>query len=297
MDGFEFTLNYKKPGYEQTIRKIYEEEYINQHIGGSSLAKKYNYQSFYEAFHKFGLPLRSNRDKTLKYTCDSHYFDVINTEEKAYWFGFISADGYITKARSGTNKRVGLSLNTEDKTHIEKFKNAINTNAPINDYEVKTSGYKIGAKYSRIIISDPILAEGLIKCGCIEDKTDRLLYPSLEILPKELEKHYIRGYFDGNGSIIKMSNKYTSWALSICSTEDVLLHIDQYMLDNGISNQLHVLSKRKPEHITMNLKIGGRGIVERFCDDIYGDATIYLDRKYQKYLQLKEEIKARERVA
>lgn len=48
---------------------------------------------------------------------DEHVFDVIDTEEKAYWLGFLTADGYIY-SRDNT---FGISLASIDKHHVEKI--------------------------------------------------------------------------------------------------------------------------------------------------------------------------------
>ena len=46
------------------------------------------------------------------------YFDKINTEEKAYWLGFLYADGSI----SSKEDKIELGLAEKDLHHIEKFK-------------------------------------------------------------------------------------------------------------------------------------------------------------------------------
>lgn len=85
---------------EEQVRKIYNEEYIGKHIGAYTLSKKYN-KNLYAQFHKYNLPLRNDVEKNKKYTCDSTFFNVIDTEEKAYWLGFLMADGFITIIGNG----------------------------------------------------------------------------------------------------------------------------------------------------------------------------------------------------
>lgn len=54
---------------------------------------------------------------------DKRFFKTIDTEEKAYWLGFLYADGSVSKDL----KAVTLELNIKDIDHIRKFKRAINS--------------------------------------------------------------------------------------------------------------------------------------------------------------------------
>ena len=61
-----------------------------------------------------------------KYNFDENFFDKIDTEEKAYWLGFIYADGAIFK------RTLSIRLSTKDIHHLEKFKKILNTDAAIS---------------------------------------------------------------------------------------------------------------------------------------------------------------------
>ena len=76
-----------------------------------------------------------------KLPINSNYFETIDTEHKAYWLGFIYADGYLSI--SGKTKRMGVSLCLKDKVHLQNFSKCIESNYPIHEYEV-SNGYKIG---------------------------------------------------------------------------------------------------------------------------------------------------------
>ena len=186
---------------EDEVKKIYYEEYIGQHIGTHTLKRKYHCH-IYEQFKKYNLPIRNDKEKNKKYICNNSYFENIDTQEKAYWLGFIYADGYIGK--NNNNGRFGISLSTEDIDHLYKFKESIESSHPINKYRV-SSGYKIGAEYCRIIICEEKLVNDLIKQGCVYNKTNILSPPNID---KKLRRHFIRGYMDGDGSIIIHKNKY-----------------------------------------------------------------------------------------
>nr|DAG90196.1 MAG TPA: endonuclease [Crassvirales sp.] len=56
------------------------------------------------------------------------FFSVIDTEEKAYWLGFLYADGFI----SASGNTVGLSISLKDIDHLKKYNNALNYTKGLN---------------------------------------------------------------------------------------------------------------------------------------------------------------------
>ena len=259
-------------------------------MGGYSLEKKYGV-NFYGDFKRLGLQMRSNQEKGKKYTCNSDYFKNIDNEEKAYWFGFIYGDGYLTHTE--TTIKFGLSIMMSDYNHLVKFKNAINFNGNIGEYTV-SSGYKIGTKYCRIIISDDKFSKNLIKHGLVEHKSN-IMGPPINI-PEELIRHWIRGFMDANGSIMITKNrKYCDdYGIGFTSTESVLDFIQDYLLRNNAINRIYPYRKRKKEQIVSQMAFGGNYQVKCFLDFIYNNASIWLDRKYERYIELCRLLKDRE---
>jgi len=280
---------------DEQIIKIYNEDYIGKHMGGPALGKKYNcnHYYFYEAFKRLKLNIRNNQDKNRKYYCNSDYFETIDTEEKAYWLGFLYADGYISNPKKNNNiKRVGISIQERDFQHLEKFRKAISSDIPIHHYEVK-QGYHIGSKYCRIIISDNKMAEDLIFHGCIEHKSNIIGVPIG--IPKDLERHFIRGFMDGNGSISINNSKYgLSYKIRFTSTDNVLKWIMNHLIKYKIIDKEYPLYKRKPTHIVSSFEFGGNNLAKKYLDYIYEDATIWLDRKHDRYIELLNLIKQKE---
>ena len=135
------------------------------------------------------IPLRGNKI----YSYDETFFEIINTEEKAYWLGFLYADGMVRVRKTGSGIR--LKLGVKDLSHIEKFKEVINSTHKITFRPQKGVG---GACYEFSIYSNK-LAKDLINKGCKPNKSLILTFP--EFLSKELLHHFIRGYFDGDGCV------------------------------------------------------------------------------------------------
>lgn len=263
-----------------------QQQIIKDYKNGLSvlaLSKKYGYK--YDKTHSIikenSLSIRGNNFYSTKYYCDSHIFDVIDTEEKAYWLGFLYADGCIMKIDN--NYKLSLAISSNDIKHLEKFKEFLNTNAPIHIY--KSSGFC--SKYCRIQLTDKHLCEQLIRKGIYIRKTEILTFPYF--LEESLIKHFIRGYVDGDGCITYHINKNTSrmvFALKICSTKEMLIGIHNYLPRKNKKDI--ALEKRVKNNINnYSVSYGGNNQVNNMLNYLYGNANIYLDRKYERYLLLK----------
>lgn len=277
---------YKMKISKNEIYDIYYNEY-SKGISALELEKKYNLSKgyLYRWFNKLDLPLRSNSINSRKYTFNQDYFERIDSEDKAYWLGFIYADGFITPKRKHSNRGLGISLSIKDKEHLQKLNMCLNSNTPVNEY-IERSGFAKDSKYCRVIYISEKLASDLINNGVYENKTDIINAPST--IPYEFIKDFIRGYFDGDGSVWQQKDAQTS--ISFVGTDDLLHFIMKYLIDNKVILREYPLNKRKEGQIVSDFKFGGNRNSFRFLDFIYNKANVYLDRKYHIYLELKEYI-------
>ena len=198
---------------------------------------------------------------------NKNIFEVINTEEKAYWLGFLYADGYVGL----TDNRVELTLQLSDVNHIEKFKTFLNS-----DCKISTNSYR-----SRLSIKDEKIKKDLINLGCTPQKSLILKFPTHDKVPKELIRHFIRGYFDGDGSLC-VTEKTKS--IDILGTYDFLY---QLCLESNIATSKIYVSKSKSNKV-FRIVLGSRLDLYNFSKYIYDDCNIYLDRKYEKFKKLME---------
>ena len=113
-------------------------------------------------------------------------FDNIDDEYKAYWLGFIYADGSITN-----DGIFEIQLAEKDFEHLIKFKNFIKW-----ENEIK---FKDSTKSVRITFRNKYFTNQLNKLGVVPNKSLILSYP--DFIPDFLQRHFIRGYFDGDGCI------------------------------------------------------------------------------------------------
>lgn len=274
------------------IKRIYYEEYLFGH-SAIYLSEKYGLSDhyLYRWFNKLGLPLRSNKVNSKKYNFNENYFQNIDTKDKAYWLGFIYADGYITQKRKHTSKSLGVAICVNDKNHLHKLNKCLESNVSVCEYVSQgciSKGYK-KSKYCRVLYSSDKLADDLIKNGVHIQKTNILQSPKIDY---ELTKDFIRGYLDGDGSIWKQ-DKSIQFNVSFVGTDEILNYIMSYLIENKVLLREYPLNKRKPNHIVSNFKFGGNLNSFRVLDFLYKDANMYLDRKYQLYLELKELINSR----
>jgi len=218
---------------------------------------------------------RTNKTNSVKFRVNHDSFSCINTEERAYWLGFMYADGYIILSKNG-QKSIGISLSSKDKDHLYKFKSFLNSEHPVNDYV-----NNCGDKYSRLLITSDRMFDDLSKLGCTESKTFTIEYPC-DLVPLRLMNHFIRGYFDGDGSI-SLIKKDVQYKLKICGTKDLLSGILSYV--NKVNSKLG----RKKNYLKDNwyISIGGNLQVLKILNIIYKNASVFLDRKYRRYSDLK----------
>lgn len=269
------------------LQSIYQNEYLT----GSSvpkISKKYNIskQYFYNWFRKLNLPLRSNEINSRKYHFDENFFHDIDKPDKAYWLGFIYADGYITTKQKCGNRILGISLSIDDINHLNKLNNCLQSDVPIKTYLQKT-GYAVNTTYCRLTLTSKTLTDDLMSHGVYEKKTNILKPPQI---PQHLIKDFIRGYFDGDGSVWFQYKEGCKPQANIAfvGTNSLLNYFQLNLIENQIIKHTYKLNKRRPNQIVSDFKFGGNVQVLKFLKYIYEDASIFLDRKHDIYLQLKE---------
>lgn len=225
--------------------------------------------------------------KKPQYTFNEHYFDEIDNEHKAYWLGFLMADGYILSKRNRPDKpreqqSFGFSISMRDRELFDYFKKDLDSNHPVNVYN-SYGDSSFNAKYpsGRILLTSQYCVDTLKTHGMHENKTFTAKMPNINI---KLVKHFIRGYSDGDGNIGIDRNNRVQWGF--CGTKEMLSSIQKYFGFNYKMNQ------RFPERHNNNwsFKITGWYNVYKALNHCYEDATIFLKRKYNKYVEIQGKI-------
>lgn len=199
---------------------------------------------------------------------DEFYFSNIDSKEKAYWLGFLYADGCV---HSNSNE---ISITLKDRDHLEKFRKAIKSNNKIGESIDKR--FSSMPKIYHFSIKDKQLKSDLIKWGCVPNKS--LSLTKIPNIPRDFVSHFIRGYFDGDGSLHWL-NGTKNFRISFVGTAPFLKDIQKEL---GLSLSLGQQEGNKSKYF----QVAGRKQVPMILDYIYKDSdeNIRLTRKYKNYL-------------
>ena len=236
---------------------------------------KYNISNvtIYKYMKKLNINYKSQHGRIHSFS--QNYFDIIDNEHKAYWLGYLYADGCISKINSYDKLpgRIKLNLSTEDRVIIETFLKDIKADTiKIKDYIPK--GTYSTNSMSTASINSTSLCKGLLQHGVFPNKTNNLVFPWNSLQPN-LYNHFIRGLFDGDGSIHEN--------FTITSNKELLLDIQKILVINCNLNILELIPyKNKPK--SFDLQYGGRLQLQRIFEYLYKDSTIHLQRKYDKFV-------------
>lgn len=257
---------------KQKIIDLYNKNYSYRQI-----AQEFNVHldTIFKWVNKWGIKTKSLSERHQTISFDKEYFKEINTEEKAYFLGFIAADGCVCK------NAVSLCLHRQDEHILKKLKKELKSgHALMIDRE----------KYRKFSICNIEFAESLRQKGIMDRKTFLIKFPSEDIVPKELLVHYMRGYFDGDGCISFSKNKKgirkILWKTQITSNFDFLSKYSEVlneMLGNVSKSKLR-REKRRQSPI-FYYEIGGTSPItlQKIYNLLYKDATIFLTRKKEKF--------------
>lgn len=201
-----------------------------------------------------------------KYNFNEYFFHELN-EKSSYWLGFLYADGY-TRMKDGKSGELKLKLKDTDKNHIELFLKDLGCDKPIK------CGVDNKSKFCSVTVYSNIMVKKLFELGCINNKTQKIRLPKLD---ESSMSHFIRGYFDGDGSISKIKNRPNSFVVSLCSNKE---------FNNDIINFLGYGKEYFSENYSV-IKINKKMDVMNFKNYIYSNAFTFLERKLTKFKEIK----------
>jgi intein-encoded DNA endonuclease-like protein len=262
----------------KNLPKKYEDEIYEQIVGeyiegtnASKLAKTYDLSApnIGSTLDRYNITKRNIEEISIKYDINRQIFEKIDTQEKAYWLGILAADG------SNDGKEFRLSLEEKDQDHIVKFSVFLCTNRPIKE-SIKKDEYGT-RKQSILSVGSIKIARDLMHNGIIPRKTHLLKFPQRSIVPTELQPHYIRGYFDGDGNIY--SNKRTyQWQL--VGNEPFLIKLQLIMMEELNLNKTKMqIPHPKRKNNIRRLRWGGRLQMIKIYNYIYKNSKIHMERK------------------
>lgn len=222
---------------------------------------------------------KSGMDRREQVACDNPtYFDQIDTPDKAYWLGFIAADGCVTGFSAGY-PRLQIKLARKDRDHLALLHKTLKAKRPIRDTEEVSFG--VARSASTLAVYSPPLANALVTHG-ITPRKSATLQPWDG--PATLMPHYWRGLVDGDGSI---TINDTGVYLSFVGSEAVARSFREWA--HQVSGTNAAARQGKPGSSYWVVQVGGVGRSERFpfrestplrlLAALYDDALVALARK------------------
>lgn len=201
---------------------------------------------------------------------NENYFEKIDSEDKAYFLGLIYSDGCIVNNQDEYRYKITLKLHTKDKHILEDFIKSVSGEMSLwfhgqrDICEVSLSGKKI--------------VKDLEEKGLHPNKTFTIKYPEIS---EELERHFLRGYFDGDGCIRISTDKRDGSKrgdLRLVSGSIEMLEMINERMNVLFGTNLNKLYGPKNKEYKF---IGWAGMkdIEKIYEGFYVNANLFLNRK------------------
>lgn len=209
---------------------------------------------------------------------NKRYFKEIDDPEKAYWLGFLYADGYVIKNIKNRNYEVSMQLNIKDRYILEKLNNIIGGCHKIKDTvcdEREICGrtsYNIEESILRIYSKDMVL--DLEKHGVVQNKTNSIIFPRVE----NYFWDFLRGFLDGDGCIYV--SKKNKCVISFTNSNHKFLEYLRDTIDDKLSICGHIYTEKDKKH---SLRFLRKEDVLLLLENIYYEDCLCLKRKLDKY--------------
>ena len=217
------------------------------------------------------------RDNRRIYTVNESYFNKIDSVEKAYWLGFLEADGSINR------NKINLTLQRRDERAIQNFLDSIGSDKPIKYKTVYFKGEK-ECQQAYVSVDSLSMVKDLERHGCTRNKSLTLSPPIF--LSKDLVPYWILGYMDGDGSVSIFSDKSRNgcirFKIGFTGTKEVLEFIREFFQNSAKITQEHRCRNNTYRFVVTETK------AIDFLSRVYSNRRIYeisLDRKRNKFFE------------
>lgn len=279
-------VNIFKANKDEIVRLYSEERKTLEEISGI-----YNISKDVLKWHLKKI-LKLESDRKRKRLINETFFKQIDTEEKAYFLGLLAADGCNHQEKN----QISLGLHPQDGYIVTKLSILLSNKdrtcyKPPRKAIYKYKNNKVLNSSGRVIfqLQNPTLSKDLGYLGIVSRKSLILEFPNDSQVPEGLINHFIRGYFDGDGCVSRRFNHGAArWTITILSSKMFCQKAcDTIKSLLGLSN----INTKPTNSKIYKIEFGGNRKVKVFLDWLYKDSTVRLERKYQKYLDLIDDLK------
>jgi len=211
---------------------------------------------------------------------DHRFFDTIDSESKAYWLGFVVADGTVSWDVKGGNYGVTFGLQRSDRDHLVTFLRDLQSDSEVHiDPRNGTVRAQIYSKY---------LAAALVELGVTPRKSGRERVPEVSI---PLRHHFWRGVFDGDGSVTiqrKAAGLAPEYRFSLIGSQEILMAFQRWAYEAAGARQQLIgrASNQNGPTKTYVFYMNGNRQIEAVLSALFSASTRRLTRKYETYLSL-----------
>ena len=207
-----------------------------------------------------------------QFNVDDSYFSTENSN-MAYLLGFLASDGTVDKK----NNRIKIGLSSIDKKFLMEIKEELKYEGDILDY-ITSNGFSV----SELTFTSQQIKNDLARYNIVPNKTFTFKFP------KNLNKKYwidfIRGYFDGDGSVSTAGENAIKW--QICSaTKDVLETIVDFFYEEYHIKKVSILEQPRKNSTLYYFQYSTNAAKEIF-PILYEKNSLKLPRKYLKFKEL-----------
>lgn len=204
---------------------------------------------------------KGNRDRV--HAVDEHYFDIIDTPDKAYWLGFIAGDGYVRVDRGVLIVRLAGA----DEGHLRKLSVALGSSAPLRLMRGSTKAPD--NLYAGLWAHSMPLVRALASHGVGQAKS-LALEPWTG--PDHLMRHYWRGLVDADGTLMVTPKQ---WQVSLVGTKAVVSAFGEW----ARTIVPRISAQPSPNGNIWRFAVRGRVCCRAVAEALYGDCSTALDRK------------------
>ncbi|UCB56522.1 MAG: hypothetical protein JSV30_04755 [Candidatus Omnitrophota bacterium] len=264
----------------QITKDILSDLYCYRKMSFGDIAKQYNCSRAYilKLCKLYSIPIRNKSEArylALKQDKLPFCYHKLNeqffktwTKEMAYVLGLLYADGNMHKNKSS------FSLSLKEKDFLERIRNSLESTHPIKKSKVQ--------ELYHLTIGSGKMIEDLLKLGFIPRKSLKIKFPDM---PIAYISHFIRGYFDGDGSIIKKNDSNVYKASIVTGSEKFISSIKMH-LERLVGVSVQRINKHKTANAYF-IHYHRRSDIEKLYKYFYDEYTIsnklYLSRKLLKF--------------
>lgn len=262
-----------------------ETNVIQEYLDGwaiADLARKYGCSDTnvgqYLRYH--GVETNGQRLKTeTPYTLNEHWLDELDCEEKYYFVGMFYADG----TNSADRNQVRVKLEENDKYLLELFQSWFESDRPLQ-FNLYDPGGRKPERTWEFNVTSKYLCNRMTELGCPPVKSTITKFPTW--VPDDMMPHFIRGVYDGDGSISLFGNNKNGQPranITIVNSIDFVDGLHKYITET--LNIRANINDYGGDQVYKSVQIEKAHDVKKFLDWMYKDATVFMTRKHDSYIE------------